>query len=377
MANSVLYGLMQQKDLAANLTPQNIIINLDRELLIAVTLETIQQHNAEINALRALFSNDTTDYTLFYRGQLNNDLQEGDENSRPQAVKGVAHYSVGFPIRIATTGWGANYTTLEQMTVQDFSDRTDQMLIGDVNWHRKWTLGTLLFCGTQGTDSPYVFVDPKYGNVNVFGLANGDSVTYDRLSGLAPTTDNHYTAQNGAISDTAGQNPFPTIETALIEHPQNGTTLVSFISPTLTASIKALAGFVPWSRNILFTPGANTATFGDDAPIPLPPNARLIGVYDRTYIVEWRTVPNNLIITLATDGPKPLLYRQYMQATLQGFGPVGFSRGVFADKFPYFNEVWYRAGGWGAYDRVSAQVHQVASSTTYAMPASYAALFGL
>ena len=240
MANSVLYGLMQQKDLAANLTPQNIVINLDRELMISVTLETIQQHNAEINSLRSLFSNDTTDYTLFYRGQLNNDLQEGDENAKPLPVKGVAHYSVGFPIRIATTGWGANYTTLEQMTVQDFSDRTDQMLIGDVNWHRKWTLGTLLFSGTLGSDSPYVFTDPKFGSINVYGLANGDTVKYDRVSGLAPTTDNHYTAQNGAISDTTGQNPFPTIETALLEHPQNGTTLVSYISPTLTASVKGL-----------------------------------------------------------------------------------------------------------------------------------------
>jgi hypothetical protein len=387
MANSVLYGLMQQKDLAANTTPQNVVIDIDPDLLISVTLETIAQHNAEIDELRLLFADDTTDFQLFFEGQLTNDLQEGDEDSRPLPVKGEAHYSVGFPLRIAQTGWGANYTTAQQMTVKQFSDKTDQMLIGDVSWHRKWTIGTLLFPGTSGVnagvDSPYVFTDPVHGAVNVFGLANGDTVKYDRTGGLAPSIDNHYLAQNGPISDTTGQNPFPTIEDALIEHPTNGSTIVAYVSPMLTKTIKALAGFVADPNTYIYTPGDNTATFNGNVNVPVPPSARVLGVYDRTIIIEWRSVPANMIISRAVEGKKPLLYRQYPQAALQGFGPIGYARAEFADKFPYFNEVWYRAGGYGAWDRISTHVFLINAAAgvgglvPYVMPAPWAALFGM
>jgi hypothetical protein len=379
MANSILYGLMNQKDLAANLTAQNLIVKIDPELVVATTIETVDQHNREINALRAIFAGDTTDYTLGYKSVLNNDLQEGDENQNPEPVKGAGVSTVGFPIRIATTKWGANYTTLEQMTVQDYSDRTDQMLIGDVNWNRKWTFGTLLFDGLSGAGpgtSPYVFADPKYGNINIYGLANGDAQTYNKFSSQSGATDTHYTAQNGAISDTTGQNPFPTIQAALLEHPENTGPLVSFIDPALATSVKALAGFTPVPTLALATPGVTTPTFNGTIPVALPPSAQLIGVYGDIYIVTWRSVPVNHIITRAYGSPAPLLYRQYKEASLQGFGPVGYANRNFGTKFPYFEQVWYRAGGLGGYNRVGAHVHQIGSSTTYSMPSPYYALFG-
>lgn len=394
MANSVLYGVMNQKDLALNLTPQNIVITIDRDLIIGAVEETVDQHNLEINELRGLFADTTTDYTLFYKGYIGNDLQEGDENARPLPVKGISHYSVGFPIRIGTTGWGANYTTLQQMTLQDFSDRTDQMLLGDVNWNRRWTLGTLLFDGNNGTagvtnglaagTSPYVFTDPKFGNISVYGLANGDATLYNKFGAQIPATDNHYVAQNGAIADTAGQNPWrDSIETALLEHPENQGPFLSLIDPALAATTKALAGFTPATiiedarTKILATPGANTARFAGAGNLPgLPSTAQLIGVYDRTYIATWRSIPTGIILTLDMSGPKPLLFRQFPQAGLQGFGPTGLAQRQFADRFPYMNEIWYRAGGFGGYNRIGAHVFQVASSTTYAMPSLYYTLFG-
>lgn len=395
MANSVLYGVLNQKDLAANLTPQNVVIEIDQRLVIGAVEETVEQHNLEINELRGLFADPTTDYTLFYKGYIGNDLQENDENADPIVVKGVSHYSVGFPVRIGQTAWGATYTTLNQMTLQDFSDRTDQMLLGDVNWNRKWTLGTLLFDGNNGTPgvtnglaagtAPYVFTDPKYGALSVYGLANGDTTTYNKFGTQLPATDNHYGAQNGAISDTAGQNPFPTIEAALLEHPENTGPLLALIDPALATSVKTLAGFTAATTildartRILAKPGANTATFeGADLP-QLPSNAQIIGSYDRTYIATWRTIPTNIILTLNLGGPKPLLFRQYPQAALQGFGPVGFfgpNRRGIGDEFPYFKERWYRAGGFGGWNRVGAYVHLVGSSTTYQMPSLYFPLFG-
>lgn len=396
MANSILYGVMNQKDLASDLTPQNVAITIDQNLIIGAVEETVTQHNEEINELRTLFADTTTDYTLFYKGYIGNDLQEGDENADPLVVKGIAHYSVGFPIRIGQTAWGANYTTINQMTLQEFSDRTEQMLLGDVNWNRKWTLGTLLFDGNNGTagvtnglaagTSPYVWTDPKYGNLSVYGLANGDTTVYNKFGSQLPATDNHYTAQNGAISDSAGQNPFPTIETALLEHPENQGPLLSLIDPALATTVKALAGFTPATiiedarTRILARPGSTTPTFNGAQLPELPATAQLIGVYDRTYIATWRSIPTNIILTLNLGGPKPLLYREFPQTALKGFGPVGFfsgnPRGRIGDTFPYWKERWYRAGGMGGYNRVGAQVHLVGSSTTYQMPLLYYPLFG-
>lgn len=393
MANTILYGVANQKDLAAHLVAQNIIVDIDPDIVVASVVETVQQHNAEINALREVFAKPTTDFQLGYKGVLANDLQEGDENQNPEAVKGGVPHTVGFPLRIAGTKWGANYTTLEQMTVEDFSDRTEQMLIGDVNWNRKWTLATLLFDGNNGTPgvtnglaagtAPYVWNDPKQGLISVYGLANGDAVTYNKFSAAAGETDSHYTAQNGAISDSTGQNPFPGIETDLVEHPENAGPYVSFIDTALATTVKALASFVPIPLNIAVPGPGSTAPVLNTLTIPgvqLPPNAVYIGTIGQLHIVTWPSIPTGIIITRAFGAPPALLFRQFPNANLQGFAPVGFARSVagsvFGTKFPYFESVWYRAGGFGAYNRVGASVHQVASSTTYAMPSAYFPLLG-
>lgn len=383
MATSILYGLLNQKDLAGDLTPQNLAIEIDRDLMVVQVGETVGQHNAEVSALRGLFASDTTDYTLSYQGALSNDLQEGDEYTDPDPVKGAAYYSVGFPLRDAYTAWGANWLTLEQMTLKEFSDRTDQMLTGDINWHRKWIFGTMLFDGTNGSGAPgtqpFVFNDPKYGNLNVYGLANGDSATYEKYGSSSPATDNHYTAQNGAISDTAGQNPFPNIETALLEHPSNTGPVLSLINPALTTSVSGLANFVKAPAFAPLAnpgPGSTGATFAGNLPFALPPAARVIGEIGNVIVAEWRSVPTGIIMSRVQSVAPPLLFRQRPQVRLQGFGPIGFANGEFGNPFPYYNQKWYRGGGFGAYNRVAAHVHQVGSSTTYAMPSAYYPLFG-
>jgi hypothetical protein len=344
LANSILYGLMNSQDLAGELTPQNLAITVDRDLLVAAVGETVGEHNAEVNALRTLFADDTTSYTLRYKGALLNDLQEGDENTDPDPVKGLAYYSIGLPLRDAYTAWGANWLTMERMTLQDFSDRTDQMLTGDIRWHRKWIFGTLLFDGLSGTGpgtGPYVFADPDFGNLNVYGLANGDAATYEKFGNAAPATDTHYTAQNGAISDTAGQNPFPTIETALLEHPSNGGPIVSFIDPALATTVKALASFVPAPLIYgLATPGPGSTArqFAGQLPFPLPPAAQVIGEIGNIIIATWRSVPTNLIISRAgqSAGP-PCCSASGRKSRLQGFGRLASAPASSRTVFPTFS----------------------------------------
>jgi hypothetical protein len=305
-------------------------------------------------------------------------LQEGDENTDPDPVKGLAYYSVGFPLRDAYTAWGANWLTMERMTLPSFSDRTDQMLTGDIRWHRKWIFGTLTVrrpVRHRPRHRPLRFADPDYGNLSVYGLANGDAATYEKFGNAAPATDTHYTAQNGAISDTAGQNPFPTIETALLEHPSNGGPIVCFIDPALATTVKALASFVPAPLIYgLATPGPGSTArqFAGTLPFPLPPAAQVIGEIGNIIIATWRSVPTNLIISRAgqSAGP-PLLFRQRPETGCRGSADwiqSGRVRGqVPLREFPLVPRRRVRQ----LQPDLGARPPSRVSSTTYAMPSAY------
>lgn len=382
MANTILYGLLSQKDIAANYTGASLATTIPPELLIDSTVRAVQQYNAGWEAVRALFAEPTIELQDLYRGALANMLQEGDEFQQPDAVKGNSRYSVGYPIHTAETKWGATYVAKHKMTLADYAAQTELMLNGDVNWNRYRLFGALLFSGTDGAGNagtlPYTFVDPVRGNISVYGLANGDTITYAGSTADVGATDTHYSAQSGVISDAA--DPYENIYNKLAEHADNGKTFVAFIPPAVSAATRGLTAFTKLANDIPgYDVGDNTTTFDGTFPGNLPPNAKLIGVHNEgLYIATWPSVPANHIVAIAVDGPRPLKFRQDPEVALQGFGPADLSFGNFGNKFPYFEQNWIRRGGYGAYNRVGAYVHQVSTGgTTYTMNATYSKLYGL
>jgi hypothetical protein len=373
---------LSQKDIAANYTAQSLATTVPADVLIDSTVTAIREYNAGWDAVRSIFAETTTDYQARYRGALTNMLQEGDEFQQPDPVKGASRYTVGFPIHQAMTKWGATYVAKHKMTLADFAAQTELMLNGDVNWNRYRMLGALLFSGTDGSGGagtlPYTFSDPLYGDISVFGLANGDATTYAGSTADVGATDTHYSAQSAAISDSA--DPFDEIYEDLAEHSDNGTVFVSFIPPALATATRGLTAFTKLAAEIPgLDVGDNTTTFNGTFPGTLPPNAKLIGVHNEgLYIATWPSIPANHIVSVAMNGPRPLKYRQDPEASLQGFGPVDLAFGNFGNRFPYFEENWLRRGGYGANSRIAAHVHQVATGgTTYVMNATFSRLYGL
>jgi hypothetical protein len=353
------YGIFQEKDLALNALASTV----DRDALLEAQQETVASHNEQINRLIRFFADPVDSPLLAVNAGTANRLQPLDENGRPQPVKGVTQYIVGFPLYKAGTAEGWNFWTNEQMTVLEFSQSLDTMLKGDVTWMRDMMLAPLFYSGAGYT---YVNAKPA-ASYTVFGLANGDTQLYEGSSGMA--TDSHYSFQAAAISDAA--NPFPAIEADLLEHPSNAGRLVAFVATGLVDSISLLTSFAPAIRDTIeVVPGSATAradpSVAPELGLPLPRTMKYIGVVGNTFIVSWQSMPANYIVTVAVDADqKPLGWRQYDQPALRGFVRVGEPM----SRFPYQQNNYVRASGFAGLNRTAAFVLKIAAS--YAAPTIY------
>lgn len=349
MANDLLHGFYQMKDVAN----QRAIQYADG--INDAIVMTVAEHNREIGELLGLFVETTTDYRRRFRASSNNRLQPGDENSRALPVK-VTTYDVDFPIQKGDTAWGDNYITRQKMTVQQVNDAVSQMLIGDVNWLRDHILAALFYNGAG-----WAYTDAEFGALTIKGLANADTVEYAKIGG-AGATDTHYLAQAAAIADAT--NPYSVAYAELNEHPENqGGPYLSLISPDLTATTQALAGFVDVEDPNIQVGDGTSRVVG--VPPNLPSSANLLGRTNNVWVAEWGWVPSTYIISLSLGGPRPLRMRQDPEPELQGF--------VKADTradYPFSEEQYFRRAGFGAWNRAGAAITRTGNGS-YAIPTNY------
>jgi hypothetical protein len=351
MANALLYGFYQLKDLA-----NTRAINVRTDILRTAIVASVAEHNAQINNLIGLFAQPTTDYQVRYRTPTNGRLQAGDENSRALPFKGTT-YTTSFPIQKGDAAWGTNFITRQKMTVQQVNDAVSDMLTADVNWMRDHILAGLFYNGA-GWTSP----DPEWGDLTILGLANGDTTVYVK-QGTAPATDTHYYAQAAAIADAT--NPYDDLYAELSEHPENaGGDVVTFIASDLVATTEALANFAPVADANVQTGSADAVAIGRPGTA-IPASARLLGRVNSQWVAEWPAIPSGYGVALATGGPPPLAMRQDPEPELQGF--------VQADNredFPYQEAQFFRRAGFGAWNRVGAVAFRIGNAS-WAIPTSF------
>jgi len=356
------YGIWQEKDLALD----ELASEVDRDALLEAQLETVATHNAEVAAMVNIFADEVSTPQLAVRtGGGAARLQPLDENGRPKPIKGQGQYIVGFPLYKAGVAEGFNFWTREQMTVRDFADSLDLMLRADVTWVRDQMLSPLFYSGAG-----FSYADDRIGeSFTVYGLANGDTTQYDKTSGGG--VDSHYTAEADAIS--TGNNLFPTIYEELIEHPGNAGRVVAFVPPAIANTIALLPGYAPVEQNtIRIVPALDDATIdplvSPGLDLPLSRTMRHVGMLNSTYIVTWQNLPAGYIVHVAVDAAvKPLGLRQYSQARLRGLR----NEGEPMSRFPYQQNNWVRALGFGARNRIAAHVYYYGTSDTYTAPTNY------
>lgn len=351
MANQVLYGFTNLKDVFTDRV-ETVGIPTVNTAIDA----TIAEHNRQMDALMALFAQPTTEYQIRYKTPQAARLQPLDESGRARPIKALGHYDVAFPLQDAGVAWGQTYKASRKMTVQEANNILNTVLTADRRWMRDHVLAALY------ANASWTFTDDEHGSLTVKGLANSDTDKYLIQTGSdAGTTDTHYLAQAAAISDAA--DPFSTIYTELTEHPENSGDVIALIPTNLKTSVETLSGFYPTQDGNLRY--GNAATLLQRQPdLALP--GTLLGYHEaKVYIVEWKSLPDNYIVSVMTGGDRPLAMREEAEASLRGFNRV-------ADRndHPFYESQYLRIAGFGAMNRVGALVYRV-SNGAYAVPTGY------
>lgn len=347
----LLYGFHQLADVA-----QERIITVDSDLVISAVQMSQAQHDQEVTQMLALFADDTTDVQRKFKGGIVSRNQPLDENGRPRIIKGKLDYTVGFPLISSGSGVGSNFVTNQKMTVQQFNDAIANMYMGDFIWLRDHILAAMF------TNVSYKFDDIDQGEIDVMGLANNDATKYVLRSSDKPAADNHYLAQAAAIADAT--NPYPGIRTELVEHPENGNEVLCLIASDQVNTTKGLSTFYPVADPNVQNGTAVSQLVGS-LGASIPSSARIIGYCDECWIAEWSRMPSGYMLGMSLGGTKPLLRRQDPEQSLQGFRSQGR-----IEEFPFFQDIWFRRCGFGAWNRTGAVVQRIGNAN-YAIPASY------
>lgn len=357
MANQVMYGF------------QNLAHVFDRRVEEVGVMQvydaiqnTITEHNRQINALISLFVERTTEFKRRYRTPSASRLQPLDENGRARPISPAGYYDVSWPLQAAGTATGFNDISRIKMTVSDANLLTAQMLGADFRWMRDHILAAL-FYDDGGDDIGWTYTDPndEVGALNIVGLAAGGSQVYNILAGAdSGATDDHLLAQAAGIADVS--NPFPSIYQDLVEHPDNSGEVISIIPTNLKSSVENLATFYPTTDANLRSGSGVTELVGN-LGVEVP--GQIIGYVDKNWIVEWRSMPSNYVVSVTTGGPRALRMREHPEAELQGFRLVGTR-----DDHPFQESQWRRIAGFGAWNRVGAVVTRVGNAS-YAVPTNY------
>jgi hypothetical protein len=355
MANQLLYGFLQLKDLATRRVTE-VGVQVVNEAIEA----SVAEYNRQIDAILALFAERTTEFKQRFQASAVTRNQPLDQNGRARPIKPFSSYDISFPLQESGNAWGANYRTSQKLTVQEANDITATLTGGDVRWVRDHILAAIF------ANANWTFKDDEHGDLTIKGPANGDTDTYQVQAGAdTGATDTHFLAQAAAIADAT--NPYPTIYTELTEHPENGGDVIAFIPTALKTTTQALATFYS-ARDPNLAPGANvTQLTGDLGGIALPSGqASLLGYEDSgVWIAEWKTLPSDMIVAVTTDGERPLKMREEPEAVLQGFKKV-------ADRndHPFYESQYLRIAGFGANNRVGVVVYRIGNAS-YAVPTNY------
>lgn len=349
--STLLYGFVNLKDVFSER-----VSSVGMDVVSSAIRATVQEHNRQMAAMMGLLVEPTTKYSRRFKTSASATLQPLDEDGRARPIKRKGYYDVAWPLQMSGAAWGQNYIAGAKMTVEEANNITDTLLSADFRWLRNHMLAALF------ANSSWTFSDDEHGDLTIKGPANGDTDTYAILNGAdAPTTDDHFKAQSSSIDDD--NDPFPAIETELLEHPENGGEVINFIPTALKSSVIALTDYLPiGDPNVARGISSDRLIGGLSNPVP----GKVLGyLEDGGWIVEWRSLPDEHIISITTGGDRPLAMREDPEAELRGFQEI-----AQRDDHPFYESQWMRRAGFGAWNRVGAVITRIGNAS-YAVPTGY------
>lgn len=357
MANAIGYGFRNLKDVF-----NRLVTEVGVEVIDEAQTQTFAEHQRQMDAVLPLFATPTTEFKTVFHAAVRTRNQVLTEAGRARPIKGGSQYEVGFPIIDSGNAWGFDWKTGQKMTVEDANNATMAIVDGDMDWTFDHMLAGIY------SRSGWTFKDKKHGDLNIVGLANGDSTVYGATAGsVVGSTDDHYLYNANAISDS--YDPYPEIFEELDEHPENGVgDVIAFIPSGLKATTMALGLFrdLPDSN---ITPGNASDVLSGTLGVRVP--GKVLGYHaSGVWIVEWKRLVANYIVAVHTGGNTALRMRQEPEPNLQGL--IEISPSPARTDYPNYERQWVRYAGFGGWNRVGALVYRIGTGS-WADPTNYTA----
>lgn len=335
---------------------QQVIYEAIRDYLDRVNMET--------NQFLSVFVDQTTsNYKERYKLPGGGHLQRRAADGRFGAVKSYGYWDVAYPIEDFGAQIATNDVVSSYMTAQELENHVNTVVIQNANTVRFELLKALLN-NTQDT-----FTDPLWGSLSIEPLANGDTVTYPPVIGSeSEATEDHYLESSyaaTAISDT--NNPFVTIRDDLVHHygiAGDGYNIVVFINGDEQDEVEDLTDYDPVTDRYT-RPGANiNEVFGLPAGLP----GAVLGRTNGVWVVRWDWIPDNYMLGIHLDAPKPL--KQRIDPADTGLG-TGLQLVTRDESFPFEGSFWRHRFGFGCGNRLNGVVMELGTGGTYDIPSGY------
>jgi hypothetical protein len=356
---STLYSLLNIND-----SDRVYVQTLGQGLVLDAITEIVARNNSEMNAAMSIFIEKTTeDFQDRYKLPGGGRMSERDTMTPGHAVKATGGWDVAWPLKDYGEQIGGDDVEMAHMLISDLQRHLSTILIRNADRVRHEILFAL-FNNTQRT------VIDRRGTLLIEPLANNDTVVYPPVIGSnTEATENHYLASGylpANISDV--NNPFPVIRKELEHHfgvATGGARVVNYVNSTHTEQISENITNHREVVDRFIDPGDDT-----DRPVNfpmVPSTARIVGRVSGTWHVEWDWIPENYILSIHEEAPKPLVMR---------VDPVdtGLARGLTLvarnETYPLEQSFWRHRFGIGAGNRVNGVVMHLTAGA-YTIPTGY------
>jgi hypothetical protein len=335
----------------------NRVTSVDWAIVRDAVTQSTQIMSEQFNAVLSSLVTDVATAQVRFEQPATGTLQPLDEYGRPRPASKKYFYDVAFPLEMGGSAWGASWVAREKMTVEEANAETEAAVRADIDWNLRRILGALFYNNT------YNFDDEKNGTLAIQSLARGEvAVRYPKKDGTSVTSHQHFFAQANAISNT--DNPFPTIKTAISEHPAQQAPVVVYCHSDQRPSIQALAAFTPILDADLVPGSGITRVEGTSIPANLADE--IFGKVNGVWVGEWGRMPSGYLLG-HIPGIPVVGRRQDPEASLRGF----ITKEIVGGPFPTFE--FYRRAGYAILNRVAAVVYRIGNAS-YAPPSDFTAL---
>lgn len=292
-----------------------------------------------------------------------------DEHGVAKPREETGYFEQGLPLMRYEDAIGLSYEALQKITVEEFS----RQLAALENRDKRTAMLLFWFAVFYPTNWTFASTEGNLPSIPVKAGANSDGDLYVIRGQAAPAQATHYTAQAGAISDSA--DPFPAIKNLATQYAGTSANdrVVAFVGDsTNVANIKNLSGFNRVDRTRFTNWGDNVSLVDMGADTFIGMGDEVLGEHEEgVLVIRKQDLPANYIPWFNLDAPPPIGIREDEVVSLRGL----FNIDAIENSGNTLLRRFRRKIGFAPVNRTGFGVHRIGNGS-YAAPTGYTSIPG-